>query len=123
MGYETTLIIGKLTDMKGYKNKDCDYVIKIAEIDLCKSYFYGTQLNDKTDTHKVYLYHSDGDTEMVKDKYDSQLFAISPKQVLDIMIEQNKIEKYRRYSAAIPLLKSLMKDFKNENLTCVLYGH
>ncbi len=123
MGYETKLIIGRLTDMKGFKNKDCDFVITIAEIDLCKCCFYDTYIDKDSDTHKVYFYGTDGDTEIVKDRYDSQLFAIDPKKVLDMMEAANKTDKYRRYQAAIPMLKSLIKTFKNENLTCILYGH
>lgn len=123
MGYETKLIIGKLTDLKGYENKDCDYVSIIAEIDLCKSCFYDTWLNKETDTHKVFIYGTDGDTEISKDRYGNQLFSIDPSKVLDMMEAANKKEKYRRYMAAIPLLKSLIKTFKGENLTCILYGH
>lgn len=123
MGYETELIIGKLTDRKGSKNKDCNYVIPIAQIDLCKSVFYDTCLDKETDTNKVYIYESDGDTEMSKDKYGAQLFAIDPNRVLKMMQDEQIKGKYRRYSAAIPLLKSLIKDFKKENLTCILYGH
>ncbi len=123
MGYETKLIIGKLTDMKGVKNKDCFYVIPIAEIDLCKSVFYGTYIDKEINTIKVYIYGSDGNTEISKDKYGSQLVANNPKQVLKLMQDANKESKYRRYSAAIPMLKSLIKDFKKENLTCILYGY
>lgn len=122
MGYETKLIIGRLTDMKGTNLKDADYVIPIAEINLCTSCFFDTFLDKETDTHKVY-YYPDGDTETGKDKYGSTLFAIDPKRVLKMMTEANKIEKYRRYNAAIPLLRNLMRDFKGENLTCILFGH
>jgi hypothetical protein len=121
MGYETRLIIGSLTTMKGHENKDCDYVIPIAEIDLCKSCFYDTYLDQEKDTHKVYFY--EGDNEIITDKYGKQLFAIPPAKVLKKMQQENKKEYYRRYAAAIPMLKSLMKDFKSENLTCILYGH
>jgi len=122
MGYETKLIIGRLTDMKGMKLKDADYVIPIAQIDLCNSCFEDTFLNKETDTHKVYFY-PDGDTETGTDCYGSTLFAIDPKRVLNKMVKANKVEKYRRYNAAIPLLRNLIKDFKGENLTCILFGH
>jgi len=122
MGYETKLIIGILTDMKGFENKDCDYVSIIAEIDLCKTGIIpDTYLVKERDTRKVYIYGTDGNTEISKDRYGSQLFAVSPSEVLKLMVKTNKTEKYRRYNAAIPLLKSLIKDFKG--LTCILYGH
>ncbi len=108
MGYETKLIIGTLTDMKGHTNKDCDYVIPIAEINLCKTdCFVDTYIDREKDNHKVYVYGTDGDTEISKDRYDSQLFAINPDAVLNAMVTANKKNQYRRYQAAIPLLKPL----------------
>lgn len=121
MGYETKLIIGQLTDMEGHKNKDCKYVSVIAEINLCKSVFSDTWIDKEKDTEKVYFY--EGENEIVTDKYGSQLFAVNPKEVLKMMVEANKVEKYRRYSAAIPMLSSLIKSFKNQKLTCILYGY
>lgn len=123
MGYETKLIIGRKTNMEGYQNKDANFVIEIASIDLCKSDFYDTQLNKEEDTELVYIYGSDGNTEIVEDRYGKRLYAIEPKKVLKFMQNANKTAKYRRYNAAIPLLKSLIKDFKDEELTCILYGH
>ena len=122
MGYETKLIIGIKTDMKGYENKDATYVIEIASIDLCKSDFYDTQLNKEEDTELVYIYGSDGNTAITTDRYGSRLYAVNPKKVLKFMQNANKTAKYRRYNAAIPLLKSLIKDFGSE-ITCILYGH
>lgn len=124
MGYETKLIIGTLTHMKCFKDKnDCDLVLEIASINLCKSCFYDTWLNKERDTHRVYFYGSDGNTEISTDRYGSQLFSIDPKEVLKLMEQENKPEPYRRYNAAIPMLKSLIKDFKGEKLTCILYGY
>ena len=109
--------------MKGYQNKDANYVIEIASIDLCKSDFFDTQLNKEEDTELVYIYASDGNTEITMDCYGSRLYAVNPKKVLKFMQNANKTAKYRRYNAAIQLLKSLIKDFKDEGLTCILYGH
>jgi hypothetical protein len=123
MGYETKLIIGRKTDMKGNQYKDANFVIQVASIDLCKSCFYDTYIDKEEDTEKVYIYGSDGNTEINQDSYGSRLFAIAPEKVLKMMQKANRKEKYRRYNAAIPLLKSLIKDFEGENLTCILYGH
>lgn len=123
MGYETKLIIGTKTNMYGYENKDCLFVIQVASIDLCKSCFYDTFIDKEKDTEKVFIYATDGDTEITKDEYGSQLVSIEPNKVLEMMVEANKVKEYRRYNAAIPLLKSLIKDFKHDNLTCILYGH
>lgn len=123
MGYETKLFIGRKTDMKGFKNKDANFVIEVASIDLSKSHFPDTQLNKEEDTELVFIYGSDGNTEIVEDRYGSRLYAVNPKKVLNFMQEHNKKERYRRYTAAIALLKSLIKDFRYEELTCILYGH
>lgn len=120
MGYETKLIIGN-KGFAGYENKDCTGVIEIASIDLCKCVFTGTQ-TDETASEKACLY-GDGDTEIREDRYGAQLYHNDPKKVLQMIVDSQKDGKYRRYSAAIPLLKSLIKDFKHETLTCILYGH
>lgn len=122
MGYETKLIIGIKTDMKGYENKDATFAKEIASINLCKSDFCDTQLNKEKDTELVYIYGSDGDKEIAHDEYGNRLYAVNPKKVLKFMQNANKAAKYRRYNAAISLLKSLIKDFDN-NLTCILYGY
>lgn len=121
MGYETKLIIGTLTNMKSFTYTDCNWVNKIAEINLCKCCFHGTQIEPNVESTKVYFFH--GNEEIIEDSYGCQLYAINPKDVLAIMVKANKEENYRRYNAAIALLKSLIKDFKNENLTCILYGY
>lgn len=54
---------------------------------------------------------------------NGRLYAIEPNKVLKFMQNANKTAKHRRYNAAIALLKSLIKDFKDEHLTCILYGH
>lgn len=122
MGYETKLIIGTLTNSKGFKNKKCDWLNEIASIYLSKCCFYDTYINKDTDTHKVFIYASDGDKEIATDKYGNQLFAIDPTQVLNMMIEDNAKQQYRRYNAAIPLLQSLIYSF-NDDLKCILFGY
>lgn len=123
MGYETKLIIGRKTNLEGFKNKDAKFVIEVASINLCKSDFPDTQLNKEEDTELVYIYSSDGDTKIIEDRYGRRLYAIEPNKVLKFMQNANKTAKHRRYNAAIALLKSLIKDFKDEHLTCILYGH
>ena len=118
MGYETKLIIG-IKGYRGYTNKDAIGIIEIASIDLCKCCFGGTKV-DESVTYKAYMYK--GDDEVVTDLYGDILYHNDPIKVLNAMVKANKKEKYRRYSAAIPMLKSLIKDF-GDCLTCVLYGH
>jgi hypothetical protein len=123
MGYETKVIIGTKNSNNIFKENGCNWLNVIAEIDLCKSVFYDTYIDKEKDTEKMFIYGSDGNTKITKDSYNSPLFAIEPKKVLEMMLAANKIAKYRRYNAAIAMLKSLIKDFKGEDLTCILYGH
>jgi hypothetical protein len=128
MGYETRLYIGEVHNsfIKGsQKNtEDCDYFGIIAMIDLCKTGIFTPNNGEpEKNTRKVYIYGTDGDTQITKDCYGDQLFAIEPKDVLQKMIEANKQEKYRRYEAAIPLLKALIKSFPKGTLKCILYGY
>lgn len=119
MGYEIKLIIGR-KGFAGHENKDCTGIIEIASIDLCKCVFAGTRVN-KQQIHKAFIYK--GDDEVLTDLYGDQLYHNSPKEVLKLMVKAQKYEKYRRYSAAIPMLKSLIRDFEGQDLTCILYGH
>jgi hypothetical protein len=123
MGYKTKLIIGTKNSNNIFKENGYNWLNVIAEIDLCKSVFCDTYIDKEKDTEKMFIYGSDGNTKITKDLYNSPLFAIDPKKVLEMMLAANKIAKYRRYNAAISMLKSLIKDFKGEDLTCILYGH
>lgn len=122
MGYETKLIIGKNTNAP-LEDIDASYVSVIATIDLCKSVFYDTWIDKDDVTKKVFFYGSDGNTVIKQDSYGNPLYAIDPIKVLNMMIDANREEEYRRYQAAIPMLESLIKTFEGENLICILYGH
>lgn len=122
MGYETRLYIGETYAMTD--GEDVNYLSQIAMINLCKSDFYDTWIDesDKEDSNKVYFY-PDGNTKTTQDCYGSILYAIDPAKVLKFMVKHNKGKDYRRYNAAIPLLRNLIKDFNDERLKCILFGH
>jgi len=121
MGYETKLYICYRTDYRGGKNRDCTSLIEIARIDLCKSAFQDTILDRELDTEKVCLLQNDDDIE--KDNYGKQLFAVDPIRVLEFLKKHNKLNAYRRYNAAIPMLENIVIDFREEKICCVLFGH
>jgi hypothetical protein len=120
MGYETLLIVGTPCQSlrEGYK-----YVLRIAEIDLCKAVFSHTWIDESDKGQLAEVVHG-GDQDCIKDLYGSPLYCVSPQKVLDKMKAANKgmgKDGYRRYNAAIPMLESLINDFP-EGLTCVLFG-
>lgn len=123
MGYEIKLIIGTKNSNNIFKENGCNWLNVIAEIYLCNSIFYSTYIDKENDTEKMFIYGSDGNTKITHDLYNCPLLAIEPKKVLEMMQHANKVAKYKRYNAAIPMLKSLINDFKGQNLTCILYGY
>lgn len=120
MGYETTLIIG--TKLPWIDKEAGRGIIEIARIDLCKSFFYSTILKEDKSIHEP-LHIYEGDKKVRFDCYGDPLLSNDPQVVLEIMERENKKLGYRRYNAAIPMLKSLIQDFSSEDLTCILYGH
>lgn len=121
MGYETRLIVGFLATGKMLEGDHGRYVVTIATIDLCKSVFRATYIDESDKTIPVNA-SIDGNSNCWKDLYGKELYAVDPKKVLNKMKEANKSERYRRYRAAIPMLESLIEDFKGQELTCILYG-
>lgn len=122
MGYETTLIVGFMSSGKILEGDHGRYVITIASIDLCKSVFNCTFI-DEADKNNPVNASIDGNSNTWKDLYGKELYGIDPKKVIDKMKKANQRESYRRYRAAIPMLESLIEDFKGQELTCILYGH
>jgi hypothetical protein len=121
MGYETRMIVGILDE---YINEDPAGVMEIARINLCKTgIFVDTYIDKERDTQRVYIYADDGDKRITEDQYGSPLLAVPPKDVLRLMVAANKVSPYRRFKAAIPMLRSLIKGFKGENLVCILFGY
>lgn len=121
MGYEIKLIIG--TVHKALPDDPADlYLIEVAMIDLCKSCFGNTWIDESDKKNTIYF--CDIGTNVSDDLYGSKLYPIDPKKVLAKIKENNKgKDKYRRYNAAIPLLENLIADFPDEGLKCILYGH
>lgn len=125
MGYETKLIIGKTyPNLMIESDKGKLYVAIIATIDLSCSCFTDTVI-DEGDNKEAFIYSTSITVEekIEVDCYGKTLYAIDPIKVLNVMKKAHKKEYYRRYAAAIPMLESLIKDFKTENLKCILYGH
>jgi hypothetical protein len=119
MGYETKLIIGEVSNFVLPRDPG-KYIKVIATIDLCVACFGGTQI-DQQDNQKVFFYEKE--RKVRKDEHDDQLYAVDPKKVLKILTAENRIIKYRRYTAAIQLLKNIIRDFPGEHIQCVLFGH
>lgn len=121
MGYETRLIVGFMSNDNILPQGHGRYVVTIASIDLCKSVFKNTYI-DECDKQNPVNANIDGVSDCWQDLYGQELYGVDPQKVLAKMEAANKIDGYRRYRAAIPMLKSLIEDFKGQDLTCILYG-
>lgn len=102
----------------------------MAEVDLCKLGYQEDVLNrlidqshDKKRAEKevVYFYGTDGNTRYMQDRYDSPMFAVPIKKVLDAMKQTEGAKTYRRLVWAIALLEAMASD--EEQLEVMFWGH
>jgi hypothetical protein len=134
MGYELNLHIGKkVTWEKGEKG-----IVETAKFDLSKP-GGGHLMNLLTEERNkiknktpnifetpadlAYIFASDGDTKIKKDSYDEFLFHVDPKKVLKAMVADNKERPYRVYRLVASYLRGAIVAYKNQELTCIFYGH
>lgn len=84
MGYEVTLYVGHLTDQYGFtdKGKSANFWFQtIAVIEMCKVSFNV----DRTNGTPVFIFGSDGNTIIEKDRYDEILMATPIQTVIDAL--------------------------------------
>lgn len=129
-------------DGSGYPNKLDDeghsiptgrlvrYIMPYAEIDLGKVANRDTALTDLVEnSHRekpseavCYFYGSDGNTEIIEDRYGATMLPVPIKDVIRAMSESYTPGAYRRIDWALALLKSMV-DSGNFDLSVVFYGH
>jgi len=113
MGYETRVYLGDFS-------KPTSYIENIAQINLCKI-GYENHLSDYIGSlpfldDNVRFYGEDGNSPIREDAYGERLrIENDPKKILELMIRENKKETYRRFSMAIALLESFLKEFGNQS--------
>ena len=112
------------------------YFSNYAEIDLCKiggcplaDLVQKTQKTANKNPNTAYGFFGtgDGNNEITQDLYSAKLWPVPVKEVLKALkesqeqnIEENG-ESYRRYTWAIDLLKSMVKE--TETIEVLFYGH
>ncbi len=127
MGYELKIYIGDKCNFEvgmekhiGIIEKSMFELGKIGDDRLMKLFHEESKKKDK---QLAYLFASNGDTKIKKDRYNDVLFHMNPKEVLKAMVESNKEEEYRVYSLVIPYLRKAITTYKKNDLSCILYGH
>ncbi len=110
MGYEVKLYLG---EARSFSDESTKWFQTVATVDLAKPYgdlaaFAETKTKEG---EKVYIYASDGNTQMTEDCYGMELIAVPAEQVLKLMQREAKRNRgdydgkgYRRYNMAFPLL-------------------
>ncbi len=133
MGYEVIVSVGRVHDDNFYEteeSKGLQYFREYASVDLCKpgndsSFLQAIRQakENDNDLKPVYLYApmGDGDTQVVKDKYDDKLFPIPIQDALDALRKDNERDPYRRFKWAVALLESMAED--SENLFVISWGY
>ena len=130
MGYELKLIIGKTSSVTWTKlpTGTETWFQDMARLNLCKigagalsHLVTATQKGSKCPKHTLYFYSDDGNTQITEDKYGAPFKAVPVKRVLDAIKIDQKKDKYRRFTWAIALLKSMVKD--PDGLEVIFFGY
>ena len=124
MGYEIKLYYGEKTGQKRNEKDNAQYFQVVGMVDVCKP-GYDSKLfalnKNAPKTPEVFFYDSDGNTEVITDRYDDALRVRPVADVLKALRADNKREPYRRFSIAIAALQAAQKDFKD--LQVVFFGY
>jgi len=127
MGYETELVVGKLTDHK-FGHETAHWFKVYAVVDMCKM-GYDT-LVATLDAHlpkgsepAVYWYAptGDGNTMITEDSYGDMPKPLPIKTVVEALEKDMENEDYRRFKWALALLKSMEDD--PEGLSVLMWGY
>jgi hypothetical protein len=131
MGYETEMLIGKVSDFVFSHDGDAKYFQVYATIDMCKMGYEGPLC--ELDTHLakgedpvVYWYAptGDGNAELFEDRYGDIPKPVPIKDVLEALektMEQEGEPGYRRFKWAHALLSSMVN--APEDLSVLFWGY
>lgn len=132
MGYETQLFVVQHYDFADHKKLKNGAVI--ASIDLCKvgynSKLYKVLAEARAVAKEseifwdVYMSGSRKGTLKKHDLYGEPLSEVDLTTVYDTMLQDNKVEEYRRYDVALALLKDFTISTKwSGDITLLQFGH
>lgn len=122
MGYEVRIYVGELTKQS---HGDSGRWLQVwSMLDLCKPGYQSAtyRLSIQDIGEPVYIFASDGNTEITKDCYAKRLKAIPLDDVLRAIEEDCANDLYRRFKVAADLLRSI-KQHGPEGMSAFLYGH
>lgn len=127
MGYEIKLYLGQVSDISFYADKK--YFKIYGMVDLCKPGYDSEIIRvDSEAGDLIYFYGTDGNTEIIEDKYGKSLKAVPASTVFKALKkdwEDSKKEYhaygYRRFYIAVYMLYTFIKS--SEEPMVVIYGY
>lgn len=102
MGYESRLYVVEKSDIRNDTGKR--YAEVIAMFNICKCYELSDILTRQKETD-CYIYADDGNTKIVKDRYDEKLTEVSIPFVISTL--EKILEGRETYRRIYPLLNAL----------------
>lgn len=123
MGYESKLYIVEKSNLTPYKDGK-RYANVISMFDMCKFYELSDILREQKETD-CYIFADDGNTKILKDRYDQKLTEASIPFVISIL--EKILEGGETYHRIYPLLNTL-KTFEEQKdkwgeLAVLHYGY
>lgn len=125
MGYEVRMYVGRVSQNLT-RDEQRRWFNTWAMIDVCNPGYDSETYKlsaDRDIGDPIYIYGTDGNTEIVEDCYGKQLKAIPLDEVLAALEADNGSTRYRRFAIAVDLLRSLKQHAGDESLSAFLYGY
>lgn len=125
MGYEVKVYVGRVS-VSTTRDEQRRWFNTWAMIDICKP-GYDSEIYKLSADHDIgepiYIYGSDGDTEIVEDCYGKRLRAFPLDVALTALETDNGSTRYRRFQIAVDLLRSVKANAGDEQLSVFLFGY
>lgn len=125
MGYEIKIYVG---EVPSFEKNEPKWFNVIGMVDICKpgyeSQIYKLAVDKESWTfqQKVYFYGSDGNTQINKDKYGEELKTF-PIDIVIAALEKDIKANYRRFNIALDFLKSIKENWKDQEVSVILFGY
>lgn len=129
MGYETTIYVGALPllrlDSKLGVDRAWLQVMGMVDCSVLHDGLVSEEVAKKG--MPVYFFGTDGDTQITKDRYGTNLVAVPIKHVIEGLKRLLSTNKYSRAQHAYDMLRSMKKKRKGYYgmvaTHCILFGH
>ncbi|MDG7050635.1 MAG: hypothetical protein JRZ94_05470 [Nitrososphaerota archaeon] len=129
MGYEVKVIVGELTSQKYHLDKSLRWISVFGIIDICKTNLSccSRAAYDPSDLTPAFFIADDGDTSIVKDRYNDPIMAIPLKLFIKAFRAEVKEHPgkmvYRRHQWLKSFVESVNRTPTRDDAVVAFYGH